>query len=288
MKIVVCVKHALDTTLPLRLLNGAVRQEAPWSVAHIGAAERAALDQALTLRSRLGGDVIAISAGERDAVEALRFCLARGADRALHVRHPDPLDPVGTATAIVTALRAERTDLVLCGNRSDDGASGRFPAELAASLDWPLVTAVGNLTLDQDAWVRVERRIERGDREVVRSPLPAVLALETGLGEPRYVSVRARHHAASLPIEEVAADAAAAAPHEGPSIEMPKPRPRRVAGPDARLSAMDRLAHLLTGGVEQKQSSTFVEGRPDAAATEILRFLEERGFIRPQKGPGDV
>jgi electron transfer flavoprotein alpha/beta subunit len=288
MTIVVCVKQVPDTTVPLRLLNGAVRQEAPWPIVRVGAADRAALDEALNLRSRLGGTVTAISAGETEAVDALRFCLARGADRAVHVRHTDALDPVGTATAVATALLGERTDLVLCGGRSGDGASGRFPAELAARLDWPLVTAVAGLTVERELWLRVERRVDRGDREIVRSPLPAVLAVEATLAEPRYVSVRARCHADSLPIEEVPSDGTAVARCELLALELPKPRPRRVGGPDAQLPAMDRLAHLLGGGIQQKQAAAFVEGNPGAVVAEIMRFLEERGFVRAQEGHPDV
>lgn len=288
MRIAACVKQLLDTTVPLRLLNGVVSQEAPWPITRVGAADRAALDEALSLRARLGGIVIAISAGDGDAVDALRFCLARGVDRALHACRSDPFDPVQSATAVAKTLLREGIDLVLCGGRSDDGASGRFPAELADRLDWPLVTAVASLTVERGPWLQVERRVERGDREIVRSPLPVVLAVDGTLAEPRYVSVRARRQASSLFIEEVPFEGGGAGPYELLGLEMPKPRPRRVAGPDARLSAMDRVAHLLSGGLQQKQAGTFVEGTPGTAAAEIVRFLEERGFLRTRKGPSDA
>ncbi|MFQ5668178.1 MAG: electron transfer flavoprotein subunit beta/FixA family protein, partial [Candidatus Binatia bacterium] len=254
----------------------------PWPIARIGTSDRAALDGALAQRACVGGRVTAISAGEAEAVRALRFCLARGADRAVHVRRADSLDPAGSAMAVATVLERARIDLVLCGGCSDDGESGQFPVVLAAELGWPLVTGVATLTLEPELGLEAERRLERGDREVVRCSLPAVLAVETALAEPRYVSVRARRSASALPIEQIGCDAQSAALCELTALEMAKPRPRRTDGPDAHLSAMDRLAHLLTGGLQQKRGGIFVEGDPSTVAAEITRFLEERGFIRPR------
>ena len=286
-KIAACVKRVLDSTVPLHVADGAVQQDVPWPILHVAGGDRAALDQALELRGRVGGSVMAVSVGGAEAVGALRFCLARGADRALHVQRPDDLDPMGTAVAVARAFAREPIDLLLCGGRSGDGASGQFPAVLAAELDWPLVTGVVGVTVEGDRGLLVERRVERGDRETVRCPLPAVLAVEATCSEPRYVSVRARRRAGSLPIQEINGDGGGAPPWQLIALEAAKPRPRRVSGPDPKLSAMDRVAHLLSGGVKQKRSGEFVEGSPDSVAADIVRFLEERGFVSPREGrPG--
>jgi len=286
MRIVVCVKQVLDTTLPLRVVDGVVRQVARRPIARLGLADCAALESALALRVRVNGEVTAVSAGAAEAAEALRFCLARGADRALHVRHADRLDPVGAGRVVVRALAARPVDLVMSGAASGDGASGLFPAVVAAGLGWPLVTGVAAVTVENagprqpERWLTVERRLERGDRELVRCPLPAVLATDGAGTEIPYLALRAVRRAARMPIEEVEDEVGDTPGCELVALEAPRPRPKRTSGPAAGASAMDRLSHLLSGGVQRKQSGEFVEGTPSAVAAEIVRFLEQRGFLR--------
>jgi electron transfer flavoprotein beta subunit len=287
MRVVACVKQVLDTTVALRVVDGAVRQEAPRPIVQLGAADRAALEAALALGA--GDPVTAVSIGEAEAVDALRFCLARGAGRALHVVRAGGLDPIGAATAVVRALEGAVVEVVVCGAASGDGGSGLFPAVVGAELGWPLVTNVVAIARADGGRLRVERRLEHGDREVVRCPLPAVLAVEAAAAEPRYVSLAALRRAARARIETIQADGAGAASGcEILALELPKPRPRRGSGPDARLSAMDRLNHLMTGGLQQKRSGGLVEGSPQTVAGEVVRFLAERGFVdaRTRRGHG--
>ncbi len=124
----------------------------------------------------------------------------------------------------------------------------------------------------------MERRLERGDREVVRCPLPAVLATDGAGVEVPYLALRAIRRAARSPIEEVPGEGSDAG-CELVALEAPRPRPKRTSGPDPRVSAMDRLSHLVSGGLQQKRGAGFVEGSPAAVAAEIVRFLEQRGFI---------
>lgn len=291
MNIAVCVKQVLDSSVPLRVVHGVVQADAPWPITHLGAADRAALEQALELRGQLGGCVTAISAGDTDAVEALRFCLARGTDRAVHAQCNDGSDPVAAATAVGTILASQPVDVVLCGNASGDGASGLFPAVLAAQLDWPLVTAVAAVRIEpaepMPASFTIERRLERGDREIVRCHLPVVLAAEVSLAEPCYVSVHARQRVATLPIDVIQTEGGNPAGCTLIALEPARPRAKRVSAPATQASAMDRLAHALTGGVQQKQSGGFVEGSPDAVAQQIVRFLKEKGFLPERTGRHD-
>jgi electron transfer flavoprotein beta subunit len=280
MRIAVCVKQVLDTTLPLRVVDGVVQQVARRRITHPGHADCAALGMALALRSRLGGQVVALSTGQTEAEEALRFCLARGVDRAVHVWRVERLDAVGAARAVVDALATTPADLVVTGAASGDGASGMFPAVLAHGLGWPLVTAVATVAVEGPDWLTVERRLERGDRVVVRCPWPAVLAADGAGVEVPYLALRAIRRAARLPIEKVAPCDTAATGCELLAFEAPKPRPKRSGALDARASAMDRLGQLLSGGIQQKRSGEFVEGSPASVAAEIVRFLEQRGFIR--------
>ncbi len=281
MKIAVCAKQVLDGSVSLRVVNGAVQQGCRRRIAHLGAADLAAIEEAVDLRTRCGGEVAAISAGEGEAVEALRFCAACGADRLVHLQRADRFDPTGAAMAVAATLQRERFDVVFCGRISGDCASGHFPAVLASQLDWPLVTAVAALSIQSDGALRLERRLERGNREIVRCPLPAVLACEPRLDSYRYVPVRALRRAMTVPIETVPRAAHDEARCELIALEPAKPRPKRASGPDSKASPMDRLTHLLSGGMKQKQNGGFVQGSPDTVAAEIVRFLEEKGFLKP-------
>jgi electron transfer flavoprotein beta subunit len=281
MKIAVCVKQVLDCSVALRVVDGAVQQGCRRRIAHLGAADLAALEEAVDLRSRCDGAVTAISAGQGEAIEALRFCAACGADRLVHLQRADHFDPTGAAMAVAGTLQGGRFDVVFCGRKSGDGASGYFPAVLASLLDWPLVTAVAALSVQNDGALRLERRLERGDREIVRCPLPAVLACEPLLDAYRYVPVRALRRAMTVPIETVPSTAHEEVSCELIALEPAKPRPKRASGPDPKASPMDRLTHLLSGGVKRKQNGGFVQGNPDTVAAEIVRFLEEKGFLKP-------
>lgn len=281
---VVCVKWVLDSTVPLRVVNGAVEQDAPRRIEGLTAADRAALEGALMLRPEHQGSVTAVSVGEASAIAALRYCLARGVDRALHLQSAAGDDPAGAAAAVARRMQEIAPDLVWCGARSGDGGSGRFPAELAARLGWPLVTCVAAVRVTSEGELRVERRLERGDREIVLCRPPAVLAVDATLAAPRYVPIFALRRAARLPIETVEDCEEAPVTCERVALEPVRPRPKRVAGPDAKLSAMDRLGHLLSGGVKQKKSSEFVEGPPHEVAAEIIRYLESKGFVGQNKG----
>lgn len=285
MRIAVCVKQVLDTTPSLRVVDGAARQAGPRPITQLGLADCAALEIALAVRARAGGEITAVSVGEAEAVRALRFCLACGADRALHIRRADGLDAAGSAAAVVRTLGAAPVDLIVSGAVSGDGASGLFPAVVAHELGWPLVTCVAAVIAEErdcrqpNGWLAVQRRLERGDRQIVRCPLPAVLAVD-GVGvELPYLSLRARRRAERMPIDERRGCSGNGWGGELIALEVPRPRPKRTGGPDPQLSAMDRLQHLLAGGMQPKRSGSFVEGNPGSVAAEILRFLEERGFI---------
>lgn len=278
LRIAVCVKQVLETGVPLAVVDKVVRQETPWPIAQVGSAERAALEAALAWRTQRGGEVLAVSVGQTEAEAALRLCLARGADRALHIVRADDLDAVGSATAVADVLASRAVDLILCGGASGDGASGLFPAVLATALDYALVTAVAGLRIDARR-LELERRLERGNRELVGCALPAVLAVEPTLAEPRYISVRAVQAAGGRTVETVRSDVRPGTGATVLAVEPAKPRPKRVSGPDARLSAMDRLAHLVTGGVQPKQSGGFTEGTADKVADDIIRYLQDKGFV---------
>ncbi len=165
-----------------------------------------AIEEALRLKERLGGEVVAVTAGPAGAKDALTRVLAMGADRAIHVETADPnkLDTLAVATLLADRLRPLAADLVLAGQASDDYESGQVGAQVAELLGLPLVSSVVAVEVT-DRGLRLRRDMEDG-YQTVRAPLPCLLLTSTGLNEPRFPSLKGIMAAKKKPIERVSGD----------------------------------------------------------------------------------
>jgi electron transfer flavoprotein beta subunit len=150
-----------------------------------------AVEEALRLRERHGGEVVVVSAGGESAEGALRRALAMGADRAVHA-HSDRPDPLAVAAALAGVVAAEVPDIVLTGVQSSDAVQGAVGSALAERLGLPCVAVVTQLAwTPADRIARVVRELEGGLEEVLEVDTPAVLTIQTGINEPRYATLRA-------------------------------------------------------------------------------------------------
>jgi electron transfer flavoprotein beta subunit len=201
----------------------------------------------------------------------LRTCLAMGA--AAVARAPD-------LPAVAEALRSLAFDLLLAPHRSGDQGAGPIGPSLAGLLDLPQATAVERLRLSGGEAVAV-RRLDRGEREEVAVPLPAVVTVEPGVATPR----------AATPAALVAARAAAM-PCLPPALRgpqavlvghrQPRPAPPRLAAPDPRLPAEARIA-AVAGTAADARPRRLVTGSPDEVAEQIARLLTELGLPAPPR-----
>jgi electron transfer flavoprotein alpha subunit len=137
-----------------------------------------ALTHAVRLRERLGGEVVAMTMGPPAAEEALRECLARGADRCVHLsdRLFAVADTLGTSRTLALALAREEPDLVLCGRKTLDAETWQVPPEVAAFLGWPHLTSVVALDGSGDARLRLTRENDAGF-ETYEAAAPLVVAV---------------------------------------------------------------------------------------------------------------
>lgn len=166
-----------------------------------------ATEEALRLREELGGEVVAVTVGDEDAEDALHRCLAMGADRAVRIWDDGlgSLDPILVARALAVAVADEQPGLVLCGAQSADAVQGATGVALAALLDLPAVAVVKKIEAAADGRsVVVHRELEGGLVEVLDVILPALLTIQTGINEPRYVTLRAMQQAkqSTVPVVE--------------------------------------------------------------------------------------
>ena len=191
MKIIVCLKQVPKRDLALRLNEaGTWIKEADLSW-EINEPDVYALEEALRLKERLGGEVIACSLGPARVEQVLREALAKGADRALHLLDPafEGLDAFNTARVLAEALRRESFDLILTGLQSDDHGYAQTGVILAEFLGLPHATIVMQIEV-LDGRLKVKRELEAGWFQWVELPLPALLTIQSGINQPRYATLR--------------------------------------------------------------------------------------------------
>ena len=149
-----------------------------------------AIEEAILLKEKLGGTVTVLSVGGEDSNESLRKCLAMGADDAMRLTDPafDGSDGFVTAKILTEAIRKIPYDLILTGTQAEDDGYGQVGVVVAELLGIPHAAVVTRLEV-QDKKAKVHRELEGGLEEVYEIDLPAAFTIQTGINEPRYVSI---------------------------------------------------------------------------------------------------
>jgi electron transfer flavoprotein beta subunit len=147
--------------------------------------------------------VVVVSLGPEKAVDSLRKALAMGADRAVLVSDEEAAgsDLLGTARALAGVLEREGADLVLFGQASGDGDGAVLWAAVGDRLRRPVVSQVADLKVEADS-VTGKRQTEHG-YDVIRAPLPAIVAVSDAINEPRYPSLKGIMGAKTKPQESL-------------------------------------------------------------------------------------
>ena len=252
MNIVVCLKQTFDTEAKIALnANGGIDTAGVNFV--INPYDEFAVEEALKLKEKLGGEVTIVSVGGEKVQEAQRTALAMGADGAILVNDPalENVDEWAAAEILAKAIAQIPYDIILAGRIAVDDGSSQVAVRLADALGLPSVSSILNLEVDGDK-ATVVREID-GGTETIELSLPAVLTAQKGLNEPRYPSMMGIMKAKKKEIKIVSlADlgigaADVASKMKAPVFSLPTPR---------------------TAGVK-------VEGEPADAAKELARLLRE-------------
>lgn len=217
MKILVAVKQvaALDEDFTIREDGRDV--DADFLIRDLNEWDDFSLEEAVKIKEASAEpvEVIAVSVGPEDVDEALRKCLAKGADRAVRV-WDDALtgsDPIAIARVLAAVAASEQPSLMFAGVQSSDQAFASTGIATAAFLDWPHAAVVTLLTYDAGAASAVFRReLEGGLLHEVQIQCPAVLTIQLGINTPRYASLRSIKQAAAKPIEVKSLDALGLSP----------------------------------------------------------------------------
>lgn len=195
MKIVVCVKQVLALGDEVEFTDDGRDVDPDFLEPSLNEWDAYATEEALRIRERsAGGEVVVVTVGDEDAEEALRRCLAMGADRAIRVEiDPGTLpDPITVARALADPVRAEQPDLVLTGVQSSDSVQAATGTALAELLGMPRVAVVTMIDYTPgEQTAVVYRELEGGLVDVTEVDVPALLTVQTGINEPRYANLRA-------------------------------------------------------------------------------------------------
>jgi electron transfer flavoprotein beta subunit len=191
MKIAVCVKQVVTREWQLR-----VNDQKDWirdadASFELNEPDAYALEEALRLKEKQGGEVVVCCAGPARVTQVIREALARGADRAIHVES-DALaaaDGATVAAALAAAVKDEQFDLVLTGLQSDDQGFGQVGVVLAERLGIPHATIIMDVQVEGGG-LRVKRELEGGWFQWVALPLPALLTIQSGINQLRYATLK--------------------------------------------------------------------------------------------------
>jgi electron transfer flavoprotein beta subunit len=190
MKIVVCIKQVPAKDAPVVIAEGTWIRETDIGF-EMNEPDSFALEEALRLKEKHTGEVIAVSMGPERVKQTIKEALAKGADRGVHIAEnkAHTLDPLGAAKSLAAAIEREKPDLVLTGLQSDDHGFGQTGVLLADRLGLPHATLIMQINIERDH-LRVKRELEAGWFQWVELPLPAVLTIQSGINKVRYATLK--------------------------------------------------------------------------------------------------
>ena len=259
MKIVVLVKQVPDTAADKRLDPATLTVDRAAVDGLINEMDEFAIEEALQLVEKHGGEVTVVSMGPGDATDGYKKALQMGADKAVHVTD-DALagsDALATSYALAQVLGTLEYDLVLLGSEASDARTSMVPAMLAERLGLPQLTFANKVEVDGDK-ITVNRLTDTG-HDVVEAALPAVVSVVEKTNEPRYPSFKGIMAAKKKPVQVL--DLA------GASID-----PERAGWAGSRSKVLDAtLAPPRAKGV--------VVADEGDGGTKLAEFLAAKKFI---------
>eukprot|EP00331_Platyophrya_macrostoma_P033302 CAMPEP_0176458132 /NCGR_PEP_ID=MMETSP0127-20121128/32401_1 /TAXON_ID=938130 /ORGANISM="Platyophrya macrostoma, Strain WH" /LENGTH=263 /DNA_ID=CAMNT_0017848623 /DNA_START=89 /DNA_END=880 /DNA_ORIENTATION=+ len=202
MKVVVGVKRVVDYSVKIRVKDNKVQTDnVKMSVNPFC---EIALEEAVRLKEKkIATEVIAVTVGVKKADDVLRTAMALGCDKAIHIVVPDAeaatLEPLAVAKVLAKLHEELKPDLWILGKQAVDGDFGSTPQLLAGLIDAPQGTFASEIAV-ADGKVKVTREIDAG-RQVVELNLPAVVAADLRLNQPRFPNLQSIMKARKKPVD---------------------------------------------------------------------------------------
>lgn len=201
MEILVCVKQVLDSAEDeIKIKSDRTEIETQGLSWSINEADNHAVEEAIRIRDKVGGSVTVVSVGDVAAASVISREVAMGADRGIRIWDEcfKGSDGKGIATILKGVVEKGHYDLVFTGTIASDDGAGQVGGMLAAMLNWPYASSVTYFELLSDKNIKIGRTVAGGNMEINEIDLPCVLSIETGINEPRYVTIRGIRKAESI------------------------------------------------------------------------------------------
>ena len=216
--------------------------------------DRYAVEEALKLKEKTGGEVVVLTGGGKKAVEAMRKALAMGADRGIYIEGEELAlaDPWVKSSLFQKAIESESFDLILMGIQSEDMGHAQLGPMLAHRLGVPHVTTVVEIELEGEALL-VKRELEGGMLEKVRVNLPSLCTVQTGINKPRYPTLPGIMKAKRKPVKQYKLE--------------------ELGGEDWQKEKACEVVELFFP--PKKEGGRILEGSSEKVVEELVRILRE-------------
>jgi electron transfer flavoprotein beta subunit len=220
-----------------------------------------AVEEALQIVAKAGGNVTVATVGSEDDEEVLRREMAMGANQGVLLSDEafDGSDGRGIATILKAFAQKGHYDLILTGIQAEDGGA-QVGGMLAALLDYPFASLVNSIEVLDGKKLKVSREIEGGNREMNEIDLPCVLSIQTGINEPRYVGMRGIRQVASVEIPTYGASDLGVAP-------------ATVGEAGAKVKRVDYFVPTIGKGAE------ILQGSREEIIDKLIELMKAKGGL---------
>jgi electron transfer flavoprotein beta subunit len=253
MHVMVALRLVPDTAEEFELTADGKDIDREWIGFKLNEFDDHALEEAVLLKERHGAKVTAVALDGEGADRLLQTALARGVDDVAKITHalPAPIPAPAAARLLAAVAESSGCELMLTGVQTGEDLFGQLAPSLAAVLDWPQVSAVSDVELQDDAVV-VRQEYSGGFAAVHSVRLPAVLGIQAASAPPRYVSGSKLREAMAAKVRSLA-----------PDVQLP-PNPAEIAS---------------LGFPEGNAAVEMLEGKAEDVADRLTALLRERGFV---------
>ena len=251
MKFIVCIKQVPDVASPIHLRDGELVVETGRMV--LNAYDASAVEEALVLAEKYGGDVHLVLVGPARAQETIRKALAMGAGSAVHLQIEETnLDSRAYAEILAEYLREETFDVLACGKQAQDTDAGLTGSMLAAMLELPYAANAVGLDIEGTELV-VTRQGDHG-QEIIALPVPCLVTCSNDMNDPRIPNLKGIMAAKRIAIET-----------------------REVSAPEsgAHPSTRDRRYE----STPRRQPGRILEGEVDEVVAELVDVLRNKAKV---------
>ena len=242
MKILVAVKRVVDYNVQIRVKEDGSGVHTENVKMSTNPPDDNAVEESVKLKEAgKVKEVIAISIGEDKAQETIRKALAVGADKGIHVKVDNYVEPLGIAKILKKIVEKEKPDMVFLGKQAIDDDCNQTGQMLAALLNWPQATFASKIEVKEKS-LEVIREIDEG-LETIEVNMPAIVTCDLRLNEPRYASLPNIMKAKKKPIEQInASDLGVDTKPRIDQIKVEEP-PKRKAG--IKVASVEELVQKL-------------------------------------------